>query len=59
MKSDACPHARSLSKQRHPAAPVGRRLTFWQRWVLANSLIAGVLALVWLVLRRHNALQAD
>ena len=50
MKSPHCPHAKACGQTQHPhpGSPVRGLL---RRWFWANSLIAGVLALIWLLLR--------
>jgi hypothetical protein len=48
------PHRHSRDQAQHETRkPKSRwqRLNFWQRWILANSIISGTLALCWLVLR--------
>ena len=42
-----------MSCRRHerPEEKPGPRLAFWSRWILANTLISGTLALLWLLLR--------
>ena len=50
MKPRRCPHGQTHRGRQH-SAPSSRRGGFWRRWLLANSLISGVLALCWLLLR--------
>ncbi|MFH1749068.1 MAG: DUF362 domain-containing protein [Planctomycetota bacterium] len=50
MKTRRCPHAKTpTNQQTATAVPVAH--SFWRRWILANSLLSGCLALGWLLLR--------
>jgi len=44
------PHRHSRPSNNH-SSPDRRHLGFWGRWILANTMISGVLALAWLILR--------
>jgi len=50
MRSSSCPRANS-SPERRVAGSAAPFQSFCRRWFLSNSLLAGILALVWLLLR--------
>ena len=50
MTSHRPPHEHTHNDERH-ARSCGSRPGFWHRWILANSLLGGILALAWLILR--------
>jgi len=50
MTSHDCLKA-ELRREHQHVQPRGRLDSFWRRWFLANSLLSGVLALCWLILR--------
>ncbi|HUU98464.1 MAG TPA: DUF362 domain-containing protein [Phycisphaerae bacterium] len=50
MRSHHCAKVEPRSERQH-VQPSGRLDGFWRRWFLANSLLSGVLALCWLILR--------